>query len=44
MLLSILQCIITEIPDTLSQQDLYMYDFDWVFPEIPVKKYIAGMP
>ena len=34
------QCIILEIPDTLTDS---RYEFDWVFPEIPIKNCIVGM-
>ena len=37
MLMSYPRCIIFEIPDTVN--DGIYYDFDWVFLEIPVKKW-----
>ena len=38
--MNILQRIILEIPDTINGS---VYDFDWVFLEIPVKNCIVGM-
>ena len=40
--MSIPQCIILEIPDTLSRW-YHIYDFDWVFLELPLEKCIVGM-
>ena len=40
MFMSIPQCIILEIPDTLNDS---VYDFDWVFLEIPEKNCNMGM-
>ena len=39
MIMSIPQCIILEILDTLSQK----HNFDWVFLEIPAETCIEGM-
>ena len=41
MLMSIPQCTILEIQDTLKP--MVAYDFDWVILEIPVKYCIVGM-